>query len=64
MPTAYPDHARLLDLARRHAAQLREEAIAEFWCHAGDAARQALRSARRFAASLARHQRLRAGQGA
>jgi hypothetical protein len=62
--THHSDHARLVDLARRHAAQLRDEAIDEFWCNAGSAARRALRSARRFAASLARHQRLRAGQGA
>lgn len=58
------DHGRLIDLARRHAAQLRADAIDEFWHGAGSAARRAMRSAARFAASLARHQRLRAGQGA
>lgn len=57
------DRDRLADLARRQAAQLRAEAIDEFWSTAGDAARRTLRSARRFAASLARHQRLRTGQG-
>jgi hypothetical protein len=54
------DQHLLMDAARRHAAQLRAEAIDEFWSSAGDAARRALRSTRRLAASLARHQRLRA----
>ena len=56
------DHARLMDAARRHAAQLRADAIDEFWSSAGSATLRALRSARRLAASLARHQRLRGGQ--
>jgi hypothetical protein len=58
------DHARLMDAARRHAAQLRADAIDEFWNSTGSAARRALRSAHRLAASLARHQRLRARQHA
>ncbi|MDF2467206.1 MAG: hypothetical protein K0Q43_5441 [Ramlibacter sp.] len=56
------DQHLLMDAARRHAAQLRADAIDEFWSSAGDAARRALRSTRRLAASLARHQRLRAQQ--
>ncbi len=63
-PRRLADHALLMDAARRHAAQLRAEAIDEFWSSAGDAARRALRSTRRLAASLARHQRLRAQQEA
>jgi hypothetical protein len=59
----HSERDRLADLARRHAAQLRADAIDDFWSTAGDAARRTLRAARRFAASLARHQRLRAGQG-
>jgi len=67
MPTPterHPDHARLVDLAQRHAAQLRADAIDEFWHSAGGATRRAMRSARRLAASFGRHQRLRTGQGA
>lgn len=60
----YADHARLVDLARRHAAQLRAEANDDFWHEAGHGARRAVRSAVRFAASLGRHRRLRAGQAA
>lgn len=58
------EHARLTDAARRRAAQLRAEAIDEFWISAGCSAQRALRSARRLAASLARHRRLRAQHGA
>ena len=58
----HTDHARLMDAARRHAAQLRAEAIDEFWSGAGNATRRALRSAQRLATSLSRHRRLRAGQ--
>lgn len=57
------DHARLMDAARHHAAQLRADAIEEFWGSAGCAARRVLRSTRRLA-SLARHRRLRGQQGA
>lgn len=60
----HTDHARLMDAAARHAAQLRAQAIEDFWSGAGSAARRALRSAQRLAASLSRHQRLRAGHGA
>lgn len=55
---------RLLDAAKLRAQQLREEAIADFWSGSGEAARQALRSAQRLAASLARRARLRDQQGA
>lgn len=58
------DHAPLIDLARRHAAQLRSDAIDEFWHGAGSATRRAIRSATRLASSIARHQRLRTGQRA
>lgn len=58
------DNYRLLDGAKARAAQLRQEAIAEFWSDSGDAARKALRSAQRLAHSLARHARLRGRQGA
>ncbi len=56
--------ARLMDAARSRAAQLREQAIADFWDDAGAAARRALRASRRFAASLARHAALRTRLGA
>jgi hypothetical protein len=56
--------ARLLEAAKLRAQQLRREAIADFWSGSGEAARQALRSAQRLAASLARHARLRDHQGA
>ncbi len=55
--------ARLLDAAKLRAQQLRREAIADFWSGGAEAARQALRSAQRLAASLARHARLRDHQG-
>lgn len=50
---------RLHETAKLRAEQLRREAMAQFWADSGDAARQALRSARRLAGSLARHARLR-----
>jgi len=56
--------ARRIDAAKLRSAQLREQAISEFWGHRGDDARNALRSARRLAGSLARHTRLRGHQGA
>ena len=60
-----PDNLHhLMDSAKSRAEQLRQEAISDFWDRGGEAARQALRSARRFAQSLARHQRLRNRQGA
>lgn len=55
---------RLLDAARLRAQQLREEAIADVWSGTGEAAKQALRSAQRLAASLARHARLREHEAA
>lgn len=55
---------RLLEAAKLRAQQLRQEAIADFWSGGGEAVRQALRSAQRLAASVARHARLRDHQGA
>lgn len=57
------EYNRIMDEAHRRAAQLRRDAIGEFWCGAGDAARRALRSAQRLAGSLARHAWLRGHQG-
>jgi hypothetical protein len=57
-------HGRLLDAARRRAAQLRADAIDEFWSGTGGATQRVMRSAGRLAASLARHQRLRTRQRA
>jgi hypothetical protein len=53
------EHARLVELAKHRAADLRTEAIRAFWTGAGRAASDAARAARRYAASLARHARLR-----
>jgi hypothetical protein len=59
-----PDYNRISDAAKLRAAQLRQEAISEFFNFSGAAARQALRSAQRLANSLARHARLREHGGA
>lgn len=56
------DYARLMDAARRHAEQLRREAIADFWSGAAASTLRSLRSARRLASSLARHAQLRGRQ--
>jgi hypothetical protein len=53
------DYDRLMDAAKLRAAQLRREAIADFWSGTGDAALRTLRSSHRLASSLARHARLR-----
>jgi len=58
-----PDSVNLFDAARRRAEELRGEARDRIFDAAADSARQALRSAHRFAASLARHSRLRAQSG-
>ena len=58
-PAAYN---RLMETAKHRAAELRSDAIGDFWGGAGEAARRALRSATRFAASLARHSKLRRQQ--
>lgn len=55
-PTEYN---RLMETAQKRAAELRSEAIDEFWSDAGTVARRALRSATRLAHSIARHARLR-----
>ena len=59
----YLNHAaeynRMMETAKKRAAELRSEAIDDFWADAGAAARRALRSATRLAQSLARHDRLR-----
>ena len=58
--TPSTDPGRLLDAAKRRAEELRNAAMDELFQSAADATRHTLRSARRFAASLARHSRLRA----
>lgn len=55
------DPGALLEAATCHAYQLRREAIDAFWDGAAAAAARRLRAARRFAARLARHERLRGG---
>lgn len=50
------EYNRMMDEARRRAAQLRRDAISDFW-------RRALRSAQRLAGSLARHTGLRGPRG-
>jgi hypothetical protein len=55
------DYTRLMEAAKQHAAQLRREAIADFWSDAAASTLRSLRSARRLASSLARHARLRGG---
>jgi hypothetical protein len=59
-----PDSIDLFDAARRRAEELRSEARDRIFDAAADGTRQALRSAHRFAASLARHSRLRAQRSA
>jgi hypothetical protein len=54
--------ADLLDAARRRAEELRGEAIDRIFDASAERARQALRTAGRFAASLVRHSRLRSAQ--
>ena len=56
------EYNRLMETAKKRAAELRGDAIDEFWTGAGQAARRALRSATRLAASLARHSKLRRQQ--
>ncbi|WP_298934435.1 hypothetical protein [uncultured Ramlibacter sp.] len=51
------DHNRLMQAGRERAAALRRQAIRDLGHGAGDALQAALRSARRFASSLARHRR-------
>ncbi|MGZ5787716.1 MAG: hypothetical protein ACXWJM_17525 [Ramlibacter sp.] len=58
------DSINLFDAARRRAEELRGEARDRIFEAAADGARQALRSAHRLTASLARHSRLRAQSGA
>lgn len=58
------EYNRLMDSAKARALQLRSEAVEDFWNETGYAARRALRTANRFAHSLARHARLRQRQGA
>jgi hypothetical protein len=58
------DCADLFDAAKRRAEELRGEARDRVFDAAADTARQALRSAHRFTASLARHSRLRGQRGA
>ncbi|WP_418315117.1 hypothetical protein [Piscinibacter sakaiensis] len=56
--------AAMHDAAKRQAAELRAQAISDFWDRIGDALAtrqwQARRAAERFARSLARHARRRA----
>jgi hypothetical protein len=59
-----PGADNLFDAARRRAEELRGEARDRVFDAAADAARQTLRSAQRFSASLARHARQRASGGA
>jgi hypothetical protein len=49
----------VFDAAKRRAEELRGEALDRMFDAAADGTRQALRSAQRFSASLARHSRLR-----
>jgi fructose 1,6-bisphosphatase len=58
--TTTHDGPDIFDAARRRAEELRLEARDRIFDAAADRARQALRPAERFAASLARHARLRA----
>jgi len=58
------EYNRLMETARKRAAELRSDAINDFWSDAGTAARRALRSATRLAHSIARHARLRQHLGA
>ena len=51
------EYNRMMETAKKRASELRAEAIDDFWRDAGDAARQALRSATRLAHSMARHAR-------
>ncbi|MBC7602885.1 MAG: hypothetical protein H7255_09530 [Ramlibacter sp.] len=53
------EYNRLLETAKKRAAELRSEAVNNFWDGAGDAAQRAMRAAARLAVSLARHQRAR-----
>lgn len=57
-PTEYN---RMMETAIKRASELRGEAINDFWSDAGDAVRQALRSAKRLSHRIARHTRLRRG---
>jgi hypothetical protein len=57
--TSAHEHARIVDAAKARAAQLRAQAIEDFFGGAAQGAGKALRSAQRLAYSLARHQRLR-----
>ena len=52
------EYNRLMDEARRHAGELRREAMDRFWNDAGEVTGNALRSAVRLASRLARHGRL------
>jgi hypothetical protein len=56
------DYTRLMEAAKLQAAQLRREAIADFWSDAAAGTLRSLRSARRLASSLARHAQLRGQQ--
>jgi len=61
--SSVPDSVDLFGAARRRAEELRSEARDRIFDAAADSARQALRSTRRFTASLARHSRLRSQSG-
>jgi hypothetical protein len=52
----------LFDAARRRAEELRGEAIDRIFDASAERSRQAMRAARRLAASIARHSRLRSAQ--
>ena len=59
-PLNHPtEYNRLMETAKKRAAELRGDAIDALWSDAGTAARQALRSATRLAHRIARHARLR-----
>ena len=51
------EYNRMMETARKRANELHDEAVTELWSGAGDATLRALRSAARFARTLARHER-------
>lgn len=60
-PAPAADIGALLDVATRRAHCVRQHAIDAFWDDTAAAAARQMRAAQRFAARLARHQRLRGG---
>ena len=58
------DHALFMELAKARANELRNEAINDLVDSAAEVTRQAARATTRFARSLLRHRKMRAGAAA